>query len=100
MASQGLSGYLDGTTTKPIDPAAGKSARWTATTPDEVKAVMEYAKTLPTWVEKDAKVRHIIANTLPNSLFIRLANKKSAYEYFDMLSTLFEQHSIVVGAEM
>ena len=56
VASRGLSGYLDGTMTKPIDPAAGKSAGWTATTPDEVKAVAEYAKTLPTWVEKDAKV--------------------------------------------
>ena len=86
--------------TKPIDPVAGKSARWTATTPDEVKAVVEYAKTLPTWVEKDAKVQHIIANTLPNSLFICLANKKSMYKYFDTLSALFEQHSIVVGAEL
>ena len=56
MASRGLSRYLDGTMTKPIDPVAGKSAGWTATTPDEVKAVAEYAKTLPTWVEKDAKV--------------------------------------------
>ena len=56
VASRGLSRYLDGTMTKPIDPAAGKLARWTATTPDEVKAVAEYAKTLPTWVEKDAKV--------------------------------------------
>ena len=86
--------------TKPIDPAAGKSAGWMATTPDEVKAVAEYAKTLPTWVKKDAKVRHIIANTLPNSLFIHLANKKSVYEYFDTLSTLFEQRSVVVGAEL
>ena len=100
VASRGLSGYLDGMMTKPIDPVAGKSARWTATTPDEVKAVAEYAKTLPTWVKKDAKVRHIIANTLPNSLFIRLANKKSTYEYFDTLSTLFKQRSVVVGAEL
>ena len=69
VASRGLSGYLDGTMTKPIDPATGQSPGWTVTTPDEVKEVTEYVKNLAVWVEKDAKVWHIIANTLPNSLF-------------------------------
>ena len=86
--------------TKPIDPATGQSPGWMVTTPDKVKEVTEYVKNLAVWVEKDAKVRHIIANTLPNSLFIRITNKKSAHEYFDTLSTLFEQHSVVVGAEL
>ena len=56
MASQGLSRYLNGTTAKSIDLVAGKLAGWMVTTPDEVKAVAEYEKTLPTWVEKDTKV--------------------------------------------
>ena len=71
VASQGLSGYLDGTMTKPIDPATGQSPGWVATTPDKVKKVTEYVKNLAVWVEKDTKVQHIIANTLPNTLFIR-----------------------------
>ena len=100
VTSRGLSGYLDGTMTKPIDPATGQSPGWTATTPDEVKEVTEYVKNLVVWIEKDAKVRHIIANTLPNSLFICITNKKSAHENFDTLSTLFEQRSVMVGAEL
>ena len=100
VASRGLSGYLDGTMTKPIDPATGQSPGWTVTTPDEVKEVTEYVKNLAVWVEKDAKVQHIITNTLPNSLFICITNKKSAHEYFDTLSTLFKQRSVVVGAEL
>ena len=39
VASQGLSGYLDGTMTKSIDPVTGQLPGWTATTPDEVKEV-------------------------------------------------------------
>jgi len=100
VASRGLSGYLNGTIPKPIDPAVGQPDGWTVKTVDEVKAVTEYTKDMTTWIEKDAKVQHIIATTLLNSLFIRLVNKKSAFEYFMMLSTLFEQCSIVVGAEM
>ena len=57
--------------TKPIDPATGQSPGWVATTPDKVKKVTEYVKNLAVWVEKDTKVQHIIANTLPNTLFIR-----------------------------
>ena len=86
--------------TKPIDPATGQSPGWMVTTPDEVKKVTEYVKNLAVWIEKDAKVQHIIANTLPNSLFICITNKKSAHEYFNTLSTLFEQCSIIVGAEL
>jgi len=100
VAGRGLSGYLNGTTPKPIDPAVRKLDGWTAKTVDEVKAVAEYTKDMTTWIEKDVKVQHIIATTLPNSLFIRLINKKSAFKYFTMLSTLFEQCSIIVGAEM
>ena len=100
IANQGLSGYLDGTMTKPIDPATGQSPGWMATTPDKVKEVTEYVKNLAVWVEKDTKVCHIITNTLPNSLFIRIANKKSTHEYFNTLSTLFEQRSVMVGAEL
>jgi hypothetical protein len=62
--------------------------------------VAEYTKNLTMWIEKDAKVQHMIANTLPNSLFIRLINKKSAFKYFTTLSALFEQRSIMVGTEM
>ena len=100
MASQELSGYLHGTIPKPIDPAVGQLSGWMAKTLDEVKAVAEYTKDLTVWTEKDAKVQHIITNTLPNSLFIRLINKNSTAEYFMTLSTLFKQHSIVVGTEM
>ena len=57
-------------------------------------------KNLAVWVEKDAKVRHIIANTLSNTLFICIANKKSTHEYLDTLSTLFEQCSVMVGTEL
>ena len=86
--------------TKPIDPATGQSPGWMVTTPDEVKKVTEYVKNLVVWVEKDAKVQYIIANTLPNTLFIHITNKKSAHEYFNMLSTLFEQRSVMAGAEL
>ena len=85
---------------KPIDPAVGQLSRWMVKTPDEVKVVTEYTKDLTVWTKKDAKVQHIIGNTLPNSLFICLINTNSAAEYFMTLNTLFKQCSIVVGAEM
>ena len=42
--SRGLGGYLNGSKTKPIDPATGKSVGWMAMTPDEIKLVEEYDK--------------------------------------------------------
>jgi len=54
--SRGLAGYLDGSKAKPIDPVTGKSVGWTAMTPDEVKAVVEYKKDLAVWTEKDTKM--------------------------------------------
>ena len=86
--------------TKPIDPATGQSPGWMVTTPDEVKKVTEYVKNLVVWVEKGTKVQHIIINTLPNSLFIHITNKEGAHEYFNMLSTLFKQCSVMVGAQL
>ena len=46
------------------------------------------------------KVQHMIANTLPNSLFVHLVNKDSAHEYYTTLCHLFEKCSPVVGAEL
>lgn len=95
--SRGLGGYLDGSKKKPIDPAAGNSPGWTATTSEEIQSVEDYEKSLATWTEKDTKVRHMIANTLPNTLFIRLVGKDSAHGYFSTLQGLFEKRSLVVG---
>lgn len=100
VGSRGLGGYLDGSKKLPIDPATGRSEGWTAKTPDEIKLVEDYERNLTTWIEKDTKVRHMIANTLPNSLFVRLVGKDSAHEYFTALRNLFEKRSLVVGAEM
>ena len=55
----------------------GQPARWTASTPDEIKLVAEYEKDLATWTKKDTKVQHMITNTLPNTLFVCLVNKDS-----------------------
>ena len=46
------------------------------------------------------KVRHMIANTLPNSLFIRLVNKDSAHKYYTTLCNLFKKCSLVASAEL
>ena len=98
--SQGLGGYFDGSKMKPIDPATGKSVGWTVMTPDEIKLVEEYDKDIVAWTEKDTKVQHMIVNTLPNSLFVRLVDKDSVHKYFTTLHNLFEKRSLVVGAEM
>lgn len=56
LAARGLSGYLDGKATQPVDPAVGKSAGWKPTTADEKKEVAQYEMDLATWIEKDAIV--------------------------------------------
>ena len=99
-SSQGLVGYLDSSKKKPTDPATGQPAGWTASTPDEIKLVAEYEKDLATWTEKDMKMQHMIANTLPNFLFVCLVNKDSAHECYTTLCNLFEKCSLVVGAEL
>ena len=53
VASRGLSGYLNGTSSKPIDPAVGQPSGWTAKTPDEVKAV---TKKLSTFAHRDTLI--------------------------------------------
>lgn len=100
VASRGLSGYLNGMKAKPIDPATGKSVGWMATTSDEIAAVEAYEKNLPTWFEKDLKVKHIIVGTIPNSLLIHLVNKDTSFEYYNTLKNLFKNRSLVISAEL
>ena len=100
VASWGLGGYLNGMKTMPVHLAVEKAARWTLSSPAEVKSVSDYKTALETWCEKDSKVHHIMVNTLPNFLLMCLVNKTSAHEYFTALLTLFEQWLLVASSEL
>ena len=61
------------------------------TSPTDIKLVKDYEKDLATWTEKDMKVHHMMANTLPNTIFVHLVDKDSAHAYYTTLCTLFEK---------
>jgi len=67
---------------------------------DEIKAVADYEKDLPIWLEKDAVVKQKIAVVIPDSLFITLLSKMTTKEYYDTLKAQFESWSLIVGVEL
>ena len=92
VMARGLSGHLDGTTTRPSDPAV-RDVQFDTLTKDEQAAVTKFGTDLGEWMQKEAIVTQQIASTIPDSLYLKIKGKKSVKEAWDLLKDDFEKRS-------
>ncbi|KAG2739681.1 hypothetical protein P692DRAFT_20697094, partial [Suillus brevipes Sb2] len=99
LLARGLSGHLTGLG-MPINPAAGRAAGWSPTSPTELAEVQAYEVAIKKWNENDVIVRQQIAVLVPDTLFIQLLSLSSAKDFFDTLKNQFENRSLAVTVEL
>lgn len=91
ITAQGLHGYLEGTTTKPEDPAAHDELL--SLTPDEVRENEQCTVVEADWEHKQVIMLQYIAATIPDSLYIKIKGKTMAKAVWDILKTKFKTHT-------
>lgn len=99
LLAHGLSGHLTGLG-MPIDPAAGRAAGWSPTTPTELAEVQAYEVSIKEWTNNNVIVRQQIAVLVPDTLLIQLLFLSSAKDFFDTLKNQFENRSLAVTVEL
>ena len=98
--AKGLVEYLEGTKTKPANPSEGKDASWKPTTKGEKVAVAEFPAKYAKWRQENGYVKQLIDSAFPETLFIKIQNKTSAYAIWKALTNKFKNCSWVVAIEM
>jgi hypothetical protein len=84
----------------PINPAAGRAAEWSPTSPTELAEVQAYKVAIKKWNENDVIVRQQIVVLVPDTLFIQLLSLSSTKDFFDTLKNQFENRSLAVTVEL
>ena len=93
VQAHGLGGHLDGTTTKPKQPAVTQAPASRELTEEEKEKINTYKDDLKEWLQKEANVLQQVASTIPDSLYLKIRGKPTVKEAWDLLKSDFEKRS-------
>ena len=93
VQARGLGGHLDGTTTKPKQPAVTQAPAGRELTEKENEEINMYEDDLKEWLQKEAIVSQQVASTIPDSLYLKIRRKPTVKEAWDLLKSDFEKRS-------
>jgi hypothetical protein len=92
--------HVDGTSKEPIDPVP-KESRDAATLSDKQKELdKEWKKELKEWKQGEAVAKQQIASSIPDSLFMKIRAKSTAYEIWKDLENHFQNRSRMVLVDL
>ena len=86
VQARGLRGHLDGTTTKPTEPAVTQAPANEELTEEEEKRAM-YGDGLKEWFQKEVIVLQQVASMIPGSLYLKIRGKPMVKEAWDLLKS-------------
>lgn len=90
--------HIDSTGASPTAPAApADPAKPTAA---ETAALTTYNTALAEWTKGEATMKQLIASTIPDSLFMKVRNKSTAYELWTTLANEFQNKSRMVSIDL
>ena len=96
--------HIDGTGKEPKDPISEEiRAKVTEEKPlneEQKKLVVEWKKELKEWRQGEAITKQQIASSIPDSLFIKVRDKGTAYEIWTELGKHFEKRSRMVSIDL
>ena len=72
VQARGLGGHLDGTTTKPTQPAVTQAPAGRELTEEEKEKINMYEDDLKEWLQKEAIVSQQVASTILDSLYLKI----------------------------
>ena len=81
----GLRGHLDGTTTKPMEPAVTQAPANRELTEEEEEKIARYRDDLKEWFQKEAIVLQQVMSTILDLLYLKIRGKPTVKEAWDLL---------------
>jgi hypothetical protein len=111
--ARGLLEHVDGSEREPVCPvkprmvprkdSEGRDTRdfvQAAYTPEEERGIKEWKAELKEWKRGEAIVKQQIAATIPDSLFMKIRDKGTAYEIWEALRNDFQNKSRMVAVDL
>ena len=95
--------HIDGSGSEPKDPIAEEiraKVKETPLTVEQKKLEDEWKKELKEWKQGEAITKQQIASSIPDSLFMKVRGKGSAYEIWKELGSHFEKRSRMVSIDL
>ena len=94
--------HVDGTGTEPVDPVSEKSRKEDKLSDEEKELEKEWKKELREWrqPEGEAVAKQQIASSIPDSLFMKIRTKSTAYEIWKELEGHFQNRSRMVSVDL
>ena len=104
LDARGILDHIDGTGVEPKDPiSAAIRAAVTEEKPltdDQKKLETEWKKDTKDWKQAEAIAKQQIASSIPDSLFMKVRGKGSAYDIWTELGKHFEKRSRMVSIDL
>ena len=89
----GLGGHLDGTTTKPTEPAVNQAPASRELTEEEEEKITKYGDNLKEWFWKEAIVLQQVASMIQDLIYLKIRREPMVKEAWDLLKSNFEKRS-------
>lgn len=95
LDAHGILDHIDGTGEEPVDPIP-EADRKKPLTEEQGKLDTEWRKDVKEWKQGEAIAKQQIASSIPDSLFVKVRAKGTAYEIWTELGKHFEKRSQIL----
>ena len=99
LDARGILDHIDAGGTEPADPLSEETRR-TKLSEEDVKLDTEWKKELKEWKTGEAVAKQQIASTIPDSLFLKIRAKGTAYNIWKALEDHFQKRSQMVAIDL
>ena len=99
LDARGILDHIDGTGKEPTDPIANEE-REGALSEEKEKLETDWKKDVKEWKQGEAIAKRQIASSIPDSLFMKIRAKGTAYEIWTELGKHFEKRSWMVSIDL
>jgi hypothetical protein len=100
LDARGISEHINGVADMPADPVTPKSREEKKLSDAEKVLDKEWKKELKEWKQNEAVAKQQIASSIPDSLFMKIRAKGTAYEIWKDLENHFQNRSRMVSVDL
>jgi transposase InsO family protein len=100
LDARGILEHVNGVADQPPDPVAKKSRDEKKLSDEEKVLDKEYQRELKEWRQSEAVAKQQIASSIPDSLFMKIRAKGTAYEIWKDLENHFQNRSRMVSVDL
>ena len=100
LDARAILNHVDGTDVEPADPVPHASRQADKLSESEKELDKEWKKELKEWKQNEAIAKQQIASSIPDSLFMKIRTKGTAYEIWKELENHFQNRSRMVSVDL